>query len=609
MRWLTSPFPGCRQNCLLWRGFHSKVLPANTAYIIMLDMRDETWQQLAQYSLFQMIETQREAPMQPEGLPFLPVMDYATAIAPWVGDTTALALLPLESPRVTKFEDHEVLIAPIARPDAFEGFIETVTMLRETAPTTQVYQGLSMLYWEPQFLDSPLPEGAVEEPIAPPAESETPSVPSVKALPEEDPAIVVPETPEPDVPGLAIAVLPDLLIAAETPAAIRSWLDLRPVDEATSLAAQDRFQRTLAHPEYDGALGTFHGNLGEMVKYALADVTLPRLPTELPSLEGFSQEELGELAALGLDSSIEVLIYPQPQGIRLQGRGYYDDTILQVLQPFLQPASPAVLETVPDASYLMLSGQNIATAWQQAAIALETQAETAEVLDQARFFFQFLTGLDLDQEFFGWMDQGFAAFLFPTRQTPATLLFPELQVGLGIALQTSDRAAAEDAFTQLDETLGTTFVTVSPQVLPDQTASNWTIDFDADGKADESVLGHGWAREDTLVVTTSIGSLSEILNLATRRQLPSSPIFRRATQDFPSSNQGYVYSNLSAVRWLFTNFLPLGVADPLEPLEPVDSEFAAMQEALGTIQALSGTLSFTEEYLQLDGTLVLSPAE
>ncbi|MEL6382158.1 MAG: DUF3352 domain-containing protein [Cyanobacteria bacterium J06626_18] len=579
----------------------AKVLPSNTAYIMMLDMREETWQQLSQYSFFQLLEAQTgEALQPPGGLPFLPPqITYPDGLGSWIGDTVALAQLPLpEAPTLTTWEDHAVMLAPIAQPEAFEGFIDRVQDLRGTAPATQTYQDIAILHWEPQPFEESFEneEDAFENEADTVDDGAEAPLDAPKALPEDNPEVPLPESSASAGPGLAIAVLPDFLIAAENPAAIRSWMDLRPGTAADSLAAQEGFQRTLSHPKFDGALGTLYGDISEMVKYGLSDLNFPTFPG-LPPGDTLSRQELIELTALELEgSSVEVLIYPEAHGIRAQGRGYYADTVLQALEPFLQAASPEVLETVPDASYLVVSGQNLAATWEQAVTVLESQTETAEVLEQARFLFQIFTGLDLDAEFFGWMDQGFTAFLFPTRQTPARLFAPELQIGLGVALQTSDRGAAEYAFDQLDEALGSAFVAVEPHTLDERMASGWTVDVDLDGQP-ESILGHAWAQEDTLVVTTSIGSLREILNLATRRQLPNSPIFRRATQDFPDPNQGYLYSNLGAVQWLFYSFFP--------PLDPTDES----DEVFDTIQALSGTLSFTEEYLQLDGTLVLSPAE
>ncbi|NER82167.1 MAG: DUF3352 domain-containing protein, partial [Leptolyngbya sp. SIO1D8] len=513
-------------------------------------------------------------------------------------------------PQVTVLEEHEVMVAPIAEPEAFDGFMDTVADLRGTDPETRRYQETSIFYWAPEFLETEVLDESPpddfpleEEPFNGLPESPLHTIP--KALPETEPEVMsIPEEPIPDVPGLAIAVFPDFLIAAEHPAAIRSWIDLRPENQAESLAAQERFQRTLNHPEYDAALGIFYGSMSEILKYSLVDFSLPKLPVDLPLPENVSPAEIAELAALQLDSSIEVLLYPQPEGIRLQGRGYYDETLLQLASAFIEPAPQQVLENVPDTSYLMLSGQNLAGAWQQVAALLETREETAGSLDQIRSFFSLITGLDLDEDLFGWMDQGFAVFLFPTRQTPLEAFVPDIHIGLGLALQTSDRKTAENTFAQLDEILGIGFAVVEPQILNDQPATSWGIDFDADGQP-TSFLGHGWADEDVFVMTTSIGSLTEILNLSTRQRLPGSPIFRRATRGFPETNQGYFYSNISAILSFVFNGLPF--PGPIMDAE-ADAEFPEFRKVIGTVQAFSGTLSFTEEHMQMDALIMLSPA-
>lgn len=597
----------------------AEVLPGNTASVLLLDMREETWQQLDRYALFQVLEAQGEVPINnPGALPFLPAeLTYETAIAPWIGDTSAIALLPLERSVVKSRAEHEVLIAPIAQPDAFEGFIDTVTDLRGAEPEVKKYQTVSILHWEPVFLEpetAPAIDGApnqptLDEPIngIPEKQDDDSPAPNAadKALPDPDPDIIRPTRPLPDVPGLAIAIFPDFIVAAEHPAAIYSWIDLRPRTAADALASDPKFQRVLANPEYDAALVTAHGNLAEMLNYSLGDIAFSDIPwdfpTPFPFPDLFRLQELTNQAPTFVDSSIEVMLYPQPEGIRVRGRGYYDDTILRQAYTDIEPAPAGVLDAVPAATYGLISGPGIADAWEQTTLAVEQiSPEATDALDQARFIFQLTTGLDLDREFFGWMDQGFAVFLFPTRQTPlSSLFFIPADIGLGLAIQTSDRDAAEYAFAQLDETLGNSFFEVQPHTIGEQTASSWAIDFYGTGQL-TSFLGHGWASDDTVVVTTSIGSLSEILNLSTRQKLSGTSIFRRAIAGFPMANQGYGYLNLSAIRSLVFS---------LFPADPNDLEFAEIRQILGTMQTVSGTISFSEEYLQLDGLLMLSPAQ
>lgn len=571
-------------------------LPDDTAYTVLLDMRDTTWRQLDQYALFQQIQAQTGHPVDPGGLPFLPTdLDYQTDIAPWVSDTTAYALLPLAQPQVTTMAEHEILIAPIAQPAAFTNFIDTVTDRRGTEPTPQTYQTLDILYWEPQFLE---PEEETDD-AAP--DNAAPQSNLAKALPTDPAPTELSDAPEPDVPGLAIALLPDALIAANNPAALRAWVNVRPDNAADSLAANERFQRTLNHPQYNRALATAYGSLTEMLKYSASGFSLPDLPFDLPLLplpDEISPQDLAQFASLQLDSSLEVVIYPSAQGIRVQGRGYYDDTVLQTLPTTTEPASSLLLNYVPGDSYVMVSGQNLALAWENLSLGLEANETTQPFLEQARTVFTAFTGLDLDQDVFAWMDQGFSAFLFPTDRTPLTQLIPNLHIGLGVVLQTSDRDRAEATFRILDEQLGSGLIVLDDQTVGTTPVTGWGYPH-GNGMVPTSFLGRGWAREDTLLLSTSLGSLTELLTQAPLQTLPNTFRFDQATRDFPPLNQGYFFANTAPMRDLLARLFPPNPDNP-DALE--------LRQLVASIQTLSSTLSFHEEALQLDGLVMLTPA-
>ncbi len=608
-------------------------LPPDLAYVILLDTRDETWQHLEQYALGQQLQAESGAPLDIGGLPFLPTeLDYQSDIAPWLGDTVAVALMPLDTADstlsvVTAIANHEVLVAPIAQSSEFSGFIDTVSELRGTAPAVETYQTFDILYWQPQDLTleddffTPLPDEAPTDSAAPlpldpadqqgadsspeplpvdsPVSDEAIDEP-IEELPADFPDPTAADFPFPDIPGLAIAVLPDVGVAAENPVALRTWFDQRPETATTALATDDRFLRTLAHPEYDGALGIGYGNLSEMVKYSLTDLAVSDLfPGGAALPPNIFSPDPAQLAALDIDSSIEVLIYPTAQGIRVQGRGYYDDPLLQTLLTIHEPAPQQVLEHIPGNSYGLFSSQDWAAAWLEAVTILEAEEDTSAALEQARSFFSLATGLDLDQDVFSWMDQGFSVFLFPTEDTPLTTFLPGLDIGLGVALQTSDRATAEATLAQLDQTWGTGVgITVETQATATGTISSWQTDLDSDGQLD-SFLGHGWASDDTLILTSSLGSLSSVLSLEPAQALPNALRFLGSTEDFPADNQGYVFANLAPIRALAARFFPVMSGEP---------ELQEFSRLLGSLKAISGTLAFEEDYLQLDGMVMLAPA-
>ncbi|MGD1908048.1 MAG: DUF3352 domain-containing protein [Leptolyngbyaceae cyanobacterium] len=610
-------------------------LPEDTAYVVLFDTRPETWDRLNRYAFFQIATADSGETPDLGGLAFLPNdLDYQATIAPWVGDTVAVAVLPLPRAQPTILEEHMVMVAPIANEAAFTGFTAEIEAAREATPEIQRYQEVEVLYWQPVYAEETedteepeIPEAEDLKKIAPSLSpqnfnpfqhSQVPNWLSALGNPDRTKALPEVELPDPapaeappqlEQPGLAIAVLPDTFVAAESPAAIRRWLDQRPRDSADSLAVRPRFQRTVNNVNYDRALGALYGNLSEIVKYALVESALDDLLFQIPLpplLDDISAEDLAQLAALELDSTIEAYVYPQREGLRFQGRLYYDDSILRSLVTPPPPATDASLAFVPSATYLMINGRNLAGVWEQVTAVLDLDESTDTLLAQGRLFVQALTGLDLDEDIFGWMDGDFAFFLFPTPDTPLTEFDPGLQVGLGLAIQTSDRATAEATFKQLDQRLGTTFFSVEPLSINEQAASSWELDLGSG--VPTHFLAHGWAEQDDIaVITTSGPSLNHVLNLSERQSLQDAVWFQRATRGFPEANQGYFYTNISSSLSLISNAFELG-AEASETIDEIPS-IDLGQQLLGTVQTISVTASFTPEAMQLDALVMLSPMD
>ncbi|MEM6837815.1 MAG: DUF3352 domain-containing protein [Cyanobacteria bacterium P01_C01_bin.120] len=594
----------------------AELLPADTALAIAVDMRSETWDQLTQYALFQQLQAQGDITLHPGSLAFLPSeLTYEDFIAPWVGDTAVIALLPLENPAESVIQEQEILIAPIADPAAFAAVYDAdmvglLSTIKEAAPNVEQYQDIEIVYWEPLFLEAPSEATAPPEVTAPEPTESAPAPLLNNFAPQTTTAAVetATETDQsvdselpiaiPDKPGLAIALFPDFMVVAESPVAIRTWADLRPAP-TDSLANTSNFQRTLAHPSYDQALGALYGNVSELLKYYLTDLSLPELPFDIPWPTDIPPQELAQLTSLQIDSNIEALIYPQPQGLRLHGRGYYNDLLLSALVDAPSPVSSELLAYAPKDSYFMINSQNIAAAWQDVVTTLEATEETQAFLDMARGFTMGFAGLDLDEDIFGWMDRGFSLFLYPTNDTPLTAIFPRLRIGLGIALQTSDRPTAEATFDSLDVLMDSFLVAVEPSTVEGQPATSWGEPL-GNGTPLESFLGRTWISDDTLLLTTSIEALSGLAQMEPAQAMSNSFRFVESTRDFPTANQGYLFANTAPMRSLFNSIFP--------PI-PGDPEALQFSTAIASVQAFSGTVSFAEEYAQVDGFILLSPAE
>ncbi|WP_204141892.1 DUF3352 domain-containing protein [Halomicronema sp. CCY15110] len=605
----------------------AELLPPNTAYTILLDMRQETWDQLNQYALFQQLQAQGSGAPSPGTLPLIPELAYESAVAPWVGDHVAMALLPLNNPAEAGFEDYEVMIVPIADSAAFVATFEddlpgAIAELKQRDPELQAGGGVDIYYWPPLYAepDAMTPEPFPEESPANESSTSQPETPknwSVLPLPSPNadsaqmflkalPAEADDDGPEvfwevlPIEAGLAIAQFPEFLIAARSPAAIQTWLALRPDDVTHSLAQNEQFLRTLNHPQSNIALGILHGDLAELVNYSAVDLAVPELPFNFPFPQDLWPTDLPDLAAQQFAGTMEAVVYPQAQGLRVQARGYYNDALLSAVAATTPPAPPDVLNHIPADSYGMISGRNLAALWQEVAAALAASEETRPFLEQASGFVTALTGLDLDQDVFGWLDRGFTVFLYPTRQTPLTNLAPELTVGLGVALQTSDRPTAEATFATLDDLMADFDITVETTMVNGQAATSWG-DRPLDSNQSASFLGRTWVADDTLLLTTSIEALSDLAQLAPAQTLPNGIRFSESTRDFPTANQGYLFVNAAPIRALVSSIFP---PNPDAAVESLD-----FRRLMATVQALSGTVSFQDDYAQVDGLLMLAPAE
>ncbi|MBF2037209.1 MAG: DUF3352 domain-containing protein [Leptolyngbyaceae cyanobacterium T60_A2020_046] len=583
-------------------------LSPRIASVMVFDTRQQTWQQLEQYALFQVLQEDSNAPLNVGTLPFLPLeIDYDTEVAPWIGETFALAQLSVGQGQVFERNEYEVMVAPILTPEALPDLVERITTLRELEPLSQTYRGVTLVYWEPVYLED-------EEIVEQQSRLWLPTEEFVKALPEDKkPDLPLLEGLDfPDVPGLAIAILPDYLVTAESPAAIRRWLDQQPANPENSLVVEPDFQRTLARATDKQSFGLLYGNIDEMLKYSVNDfLTLEDiLPVPLPDvlLEFLAPQDAAQLVADQLKGTVEVLLYPQTEGIRVQGRAYFDNPLFATGAATIEPVSAEILNVVPSASYIMVSGRGLADAWAQISMLLESSEALSPWLTQFRTGFQTFTGLDFDTDLIGWMDESFTVFLFPTRETPFTLLLPSLEVGIGVAIETSDRPKAESTLRQLDEALGQGFLSVQTSTLNNAPASSWGLGPAGPGQSN-SFLGHGWFDDNTFVMTSSIESLQDVFALSTRNKLPGSPVFRRAVSDFPTTNQGYFYANLSSTLSLVFNLFPLSPGSEASSDETPEFDMAQFGRILGTIQTLSTTFSVEEEFVQLDALLMLSPSD
>ncbi|MBE9112310.1 DUF3352 domain-containing protein [Nodosilinea sp. LEGE 07298] len=621
-------------------------LPENTAMVMLIDTTAATWGQLSQFQLFKLLETEQGLIPSLPGLPYLPYgIDFERDVTPWVGDTAVVALLPARSETAVAIADYSVMVAPIADAEAFTAFQTTFFELQEVDPEITSAQGADIYYWpapEPEALPEEWLEwpesvpdpacGSAEVEIEPCAD-EMPVVPdasnggkasshgeerlyrhaaapqiwrfggdrvslplTVSPFHDEDTELEV-EVPVPlptfGPSGLAVAFLPDVVVTAESPAAVEQYLRLRQAGDAATLATSREFQRTLANRQRSRALFAVYGNALELLNYDLAPADLPNLGLPLPPTPALDADTLQTLRSLNFGGTLEALVYPLETGMQLRGRYYYDAV------PFTFGLTPSVanadspLTRLPASTFLLISGRDVAGFWRGFSRILENASDfTQQGLATARSFFTLATGLDLDQDVFGWMDGEVAIAAFPTEGGPLQYL------GLGLLLQTSDRPTAESALAAVDGLLPSFGLSVSPRTINQQPATSWELGHNGEYVPELSVGSYGWVADDTLAITSGTVPMTSVLAPSPHDPLADFFLFDQATAAFPNPNNGYFYLNVGATLALAYQVFDLHNAPAFDSTKPY----------LGSLRSLSATTAQTPNFIEFQGQLGLAPS-
>lgn len=227
------------------------LLPEDTPMTLILDTTDETWSQLSQFQLFSLVKAYTGTDPNLGGLPYLPLeIPYETAVAPWIGDSAVLALMPLPD-ETAKLQNQSLLAAPIANFAAFDGFLEQIAAARNEDFVEEPYRNVAIYVWPPEALPAPeQPDPETPQSLLHPAiQRLLPAAALPDAVPEPE-FEIEPETPEPlppMVPPLAVAVLPGYLIVSNQAAPIRQLIDTH-LTQAPTLIDSPHFQKRCLTP-------------------------------------------------------------------------------------------------------------------------------------------------------------------------------------------------------------------------------------------------------------------------------------------------------------------------------------------------------------------------
>ncbi|MBD2076060.1 DUF3352 domain-containing protein [Phormidium sp. FACHB-592] len=606
------------------------VLPANTPGLVLVNAKPTAWAALDRFNPLP------ESLRIPFSAPFLPgAIDFTQDIQPWLGDQVAVALVPTAgSIAGTVFQTLDasaVLVAPIKDRDRFDRFLSKLKATRGNPDIEREYKGVTLLQWsasaeetspateEPDattqrsipwrgfvqptraLLGQPVKQLVAQlETIPPASEPEEPSSSDESTDPDE--------TPKPDKPsdfdasellkpkGMAIALLPGNVAVAVQAQTLEDLIDARA--EKEPLTQNPLFRRTLQHPHAERSLLTSYGNVAAISKFILAIVKASPASTFGLGLPTLYESQLSALTKLY--STADSHVWLQPEGIHSQVNIYYTTPRPDLATRATSDANQ-IMTRLPAATFLSASSRNFKEQWQTSLKESQNDPNTQLALTGFRESLR-AVGLDPEKDVFPWMDGEYAFFLFPARGGLFNSINSKLDLGVGLMIQTSDRAAAELALKKLDQFVKKEAkgeVVIVPKRLKGQSIVSWEA---KDRGKTLSFLSHGWVDANTLVITTGVTPMAA-LNPEPYLPLHLNHTFQTATASFPIPNDGYFYVNMGATLSFLYNLI-------LPPVSTSDSLFVQeFQRIAGTVRSVSTSNSATADAQRLDSLWVLAPVK
>ena len=250
------------------------------------------------------------------------------------------------------------------------------------------------------------------------------------------------------------------------------------------------------------------------------------------SQENISAAALAELQQL---ESVVLGVGIKKEGIHLQS---ITSLKAETENSNLPSTDSKILTKLPKNTIAAINGKNINQIWLTTAKQIETDRDLRRVLDMGRRSFRYGTGLDLDKDFFGWMDGEFVLGFMTTKKA----IISELGIGLesAIIIETSNPNKAEKTLKQVEKSLQRNLGLNSQQkkIANKQTITEWQI------PQNGFSLAHGWVDKNYLVF--SIGdSIFESVHKSTENSFDRSEKFTTITKKLPTNNFGYFYIDMN----------------------------------------------------------------
>lgn len=484
-------------------------------------------------------------------------LNYLKEVQSLIGDEIAIGFVPKVGNTRTTLKSNFVAITPIRNGTSLKSFLDTLGKDKQRVKVRE-YQGATIF-----------------EIITAPAKKPIPTNKAAKKPPISDENY------------LAVATFPGYVALSLNPKPIEQLIDSKSENQLT-IAKNPQFQ-ALIQQSRDGVLFSMYQNPAKYLALIKDFANDSNLAVPLPALQTLKPEQFQKYASI--NSAIRLL----PEGLHLQVWTFMNKSGTADIKS-INKQEQEIVSKMPAATYSAFTGSNISLQWQTIVNLLSTTSETKKGLADFRNFIKSSTGLDLDRDIIGWMDGEYGFFMFPTKGGLFSLISPNFNLGIGLAIKTSNRSAAEktlDKFKQLLTNIGIGEMVVKNTLFKGQPVTSW------DSKvASKSLFAYSWVDENTLIFTSGLGAIND---LVPKPQVPLSSTYNysTATNSLPYPNEGYFYVNMgSSLSWIY-GFIPQEYQN--------NQFFKGFKQVMGSVYSLSATTSKTTEQEQFDMLMVLAP--
>ena len=292
---------------------------------------------------------------------------------------------------------------------------------------------------------------------------------------------------------------------------------------------------------------------GVDVQNAIAQVYLMDYAAAVQQLTSLNYDQTSTLPAATLDQlkqvqSVVAGVGTDDSGVRIKAIAAMNP---QAPKWEYKPTPGKVIAQLPADTLALISGANINSYWNQANQQAKSYPEGEQAIAQVRQAFK-SANFDLDKDIFGWMDGEFGMALIRSDRG----ILSQFGFGGVMVFNTSDRKAAENALSKLDNLAKGNAVLVQQRDVQGKKITEWNSPMGA-------VLGHGWLDNNSVFLAFG-GPLAETMATNPTPTLDSSDTFKGVTGNLPKPNLGYIYVDMDKTMTVINRY---GANDP-RPLPP-----------------------------------------